>query len=183
MSEAVNGFGGMTQALRQVVIGISDAKVSRDPDSMLVTYALGSCIAVCLFEPVARVAGMLHIMLPDSTLDLRKAEANPWMFADTGVAQLLRHMAAHGAAERRLKVRLAGGAQVMNDGGIFNIGKRNHTAVRKILWKAGLMVDGEATGGEVSRTVRMEVGTGRLWVREGGRLDRELPLKGSSYGR
>ncbi len=163
--------------LRQVIVGISDAKVSREPQSVLVTYALGSCVAICLFDPTVRVGGLLHIMLPDSSLDPRKAQANPYMFADTGLPALLRAMALEGAVERRLKVRLAGGANVLDDRGVFNIGKRNYTAVRKLLWKAGLMVEGEMVGGEVSRTVRMEISTGRCWVREGGRAEREMPCE------
>jgi chemotaxis protein CheD len=170
-------------AARQLVVGISDAKVSREPGSVLVTYALGSCVAVCLFDPAIQAGGLLHIMLPDSSLDLKKAEANPYMFADTGLRELLRQMTMIGANTRRLKVRLAGGAQVMDDRNVFNIGKRNYNAVRKLLWQAGLMVDGEAVGGDVSRTVRLEVETGRMWVREGGCGDRELPLRGSVYGR
>ncbi len=179
MSDINQCFAGS----RQLVVGISDAKVSRDPGAVLVTYALGSCVAVCLFDPQAKASGMLHIMLPDSNLDPKKAEASPCMFADTGWAELLRLMAALGADKRRLKIRLAGGAQVMDDRNIFNIGKRNYNAVRKLLWQSGLMVDGELVGGDASRTVRMEVDTGRLWVREGGCGDRELPLKGSVYAR
>jgi chemotaxis protein CheD len=168
---------------RQLVVGISDAKVSRDPEATLVTYALGSCIGVCVFDPVAKVGGLLHIMLPDSALDLKKAEANPHMFADTGIASLLRMMAATGAMQRRVAVRLAGGAQVVDARDVFSIGKRNYAAVRKILWKEGLLVGGEMVGGEVSRTVRLEVGSGRFLVRESGRPECEIPLKESRYGR
>lgn len=169
--------------LRQILVGISDAAVSRDTGSMLVTYALGSCIAVCMFDPVARVGGMLHIMLPDSALDARKAQMNPFTFADTGVPALLKKMNSSGAIDQRITVRLVGGAQVMNDGGLFSIGKRNHTAVRKVLWKTGLLVDGEAVGGDVSRTVRLEISTGRVWVREAGLSDLEIPLKEPRYAR
>ena len=71
-------------------------------------------------------------------------------------------------------VRLAGGAQVLDGDGVFQIGKRNYLAARKILWKAGILISAEAVGGEVSRTTRLEVGTGRMWVREGGGLEKEL---------
>jgi len=158
-------------------------KVSRDPEAVLVTYALGSCVGVCMFDPVVKVGGLLHIMLPDSALDPRKAEATPHMFADTGIASLLRMMAATGAVQRRISVRLAGGAQVVDARDVFSIGKRNYAAVRKVLWKEGLLVDGEMVGGEVSRTVRLEVGSGRFAVRESGRAERDIPLRERRYGR
>jgi chemotaxis protein CheD len=162
----------------RLVVGISDAKISRDPTATLVTYALGSCVAVSIFDRAARIAGLLHVMLPESSLDRGKAEQNPWMFADTGVPALIHAIGHQQSRPRGLAVCLAGGAQVLNDGALFSIGKRNYAAVRKALWKAGLMVDGEAVGGEVSRTVRVEVGTGRVWVRESCGAEIEMPLKG-----
>jgi chemotaxis protein CheD len=173
----------LVAASNQLVVGISDAKVSRDPSVVLVTYALGSCIGVCMFDPLAKVGGLLHIMLPDSALDPKKASANPHMFADTGVADLLRQMLGCGATKRHITTRLAGGAQVLDPNNVFSIGKRNYAAVRKILWKQGLLVEGEMVGGEVSRTVRLEVGTGRFLIREAGQAERELALKESRYGR
>ena len=109
--------------------------MTSETDSELVTYALGSCIAVAIWDPLARVAGLLHFMLPDSAID-RVSGGNeaPFRYADTGTPKLFRSAYEHGADKRRLIVRLAGGAAVFNDAGIFNIGHRNLTAVRKILW-------------------------------------------------
>jgi chemotaxis protein CheD len=154
--------------MRQLVVGVGDGGVSRDPDAMLVTYALGSCIAVMLHDPVARVGGMVHYMLPESSMALEKSQTHPWMFADTGIPLLLRAALEHGADKRRLAICAAGGAQVMDDNGVFNIGKRNCLALRKALWKAGLTARAEETGGTVSRTVRLEVGTGRVWLHIAG---------------
>jgi chemotaxis protein CheD len=162
----------------RLIVSISDAKVSRDPEATLVTYALGSCVGVITWDAAAGVGGLLHVMLPESSLDPGKAKENPYMFADTGVPELIRHMREQGAATPRLSVRLAGGAQVLNDATLFSIGKRNYAAVRKALWKAGLLVDGEAVGGDVSRTVRMEVRTGRAWVKEGCGTELEIPSRG-----
>jgi chemotaxis protein CheD len=158
-----------------LVVGISDCKVSQDAESVLVTYALGSCIAVTMYDPVAKIAGMLHYMLPESAIDASKAAQIPCMFADTGIRALLERVKAGGAQPRRMVVRLTGGAQVLDGEGVFQIGKRNYLAARKILWKAGIFVAAEVVGGEVSRTVRLEVGTGRMWLREGGGVERELP--------
>lgn len=157
-----------------LVVGISDCKVSQDAESVLVTYALGSCIAVTMYDPVSKVGGMLHYMLPESLIDAGKAQRNPCMFADTGIPVLLELVKAGGAQPRRMVVRLTGGAQVLDGEGVFQIGKRNYLAARKILWKAGILIAAEAVGGEVSRTVRLEVGTGRMWLREGGGVEREL---------
>ena len=157
-----------------LVVGISDCKVSQDSEGVLVTYALGSCIAVTMYDPVSKIAGMLHYMLPESSIDAIKAQKNPYMFADTGIPKLIESVKAGGAQPRRMVVRLTGGAQVLDGEGVFQIGKRNYLAARKILWKAGILIAAEAVGGEVSRTVRLEVGTGRMWLREGGGSEREL---------
>jgi chemotaxis protein CheD len=161
-------------ALSSLVVGISDCKVTREADAVLVTYALGSCIAVTMHDPLTKVSGMLHYMLPESAVDFKKAEQNPFMFADTGIPRLIEALRAAGGDGKRMVVRLTGGAQVLDSRGVFQIGKRNYLAARKILWKAGILVAAEAVGGEVSRTTRLEVGSGRLWVREGGATEREL---------
>lgn len=154
-------------------VGISDCLVSGDPTAVLTTHALGSCIAIVIYDPVARVGGMLHYMLPDSGLDATKAHKRPFMYADTGIP-LLFHMAYDfGAVKARLIVSAFGGAQAIHTGNGFNIGKRNHTAMRKIFWKAGVMVNGEDVGGTVPRTVRLELETGRILVSVGGE-QREL---------
>lgn len=165
--------------MKSLVVGISDCKIGWDTEDLLITYALGSCIAVALYDPVAKVGGLLHYMLPDSALDRNKAQQNPFMFADTGIPRLFDAARARGAQPGRMVVRLAGGAQVLDTQGTFQIGKRNYLAARKILWKAGILIASEAVGGEVSRTTRLEVATGRMWVREGAGTDSELTSRGA----
>jgi chemotaxis protein CheD len=155
-------------------IGIADCAVTNDPEAVLVTYALGSCIAVTLYDRVSHVGGLLHLMLPDSNLITTRAQSNPYMFANTGIPLLFNRAFELGAEKKRLIVRLVGGAQVMDYGGVFNIGKSNRLSARMILWKAGIPIHGEEMGGTVSRTVKLEVGTGKLWVREGAQADHEL---------
>lgn len=160
--------------MRTVVVGIGDCKVTDEPVEM-VTYALGSCIAVVIWDPVARVGGLLHFMLPESAVDRdTQGRANPYRYADTGTPLLFRAAYEKGAEKRRLVVRLAGGANVVDAGAVFNIGRRNYAAVRKILWKAGVLVHGEDVGGAVSRTVRLEVATGRCTVSTPAGGTREL---------
>lgn len=160
--------------MKSLVVGISDCKVSQDLESVLVTYALGSCIAVALYDPASKVGGLLHYMLPESSLDAQKAQQNPFMFADTGIEALFQAVRSSGGNPRRMVVRLAGGAQVLDGEGVFQIGKRNYLAARRILWKAGVLISAEAVGGEVSRTTRLELATGRMWVREAGGIEKEM---------
>lgn len=149
------------------VIGIGDCFVSNDPESILITYALGSCIAVVIHDPVSRVGGLLHYMLPESSLAIEKARERPYMFADTGIPLLFQHAYQMGAVKSRLEVAAFGGAQVMDANGTFNIGKRNHLALRKIFWKAGVLAHNEDVGGTVSRTVKLEIGNGQIVLRRG----------------
>jgi chemotaxis protein CheD len=161
-----------------VVVGVGDCRVTGDPESTLVTYALGSCIAVTIYDPVARVGGMLHFMLPESGLDRAKAQQRPFMFADTGIPLLFHSAYERGAVKQRLIVTAAGGAQLMDANGVFNIGKRNCLALRKILWKAGVMLRAEEVGGMASRTVRLEIGSGRVSLRGAGEREREMMAAG-----
>jgi len=160
--------------MTSITVGIADCKLSAEPNSALVTYALGSCIGLAIHDPIARVGGLLHFMLPDSSIHPDKAAENPFMFADTGIPILFKRSYEMGAQKRRLTVRALGGAQLLGDEGIFNIGKRNIQALRRILWKAGVMLQCEATGGSDSRTVRLEVDTGRIFWHSAGGAEQEL---------
>jgi chemotaxis protein CheD len=109
-------------------------------------------------------------MLPDSAIDrARRGGDNPFMFADTGIPRLmLSCICARGASKQRLVVHAFGGAQMMDDGKLFQIGKRNCLAMRKILWKVGILLSGEVVGGERSRSVKLEIATGRVVLQEAG---------------
>lgn len=166
--------GGEREITSQLTVGVGDCKVSDDGGSVLATYALGSCIAIAIHDPVAAVAGLLHFMLPESSLNPEKASRSPFIFADTGIPLLLYAAYQLGARTDRLVVRVVGGARMMDENGVFDIGKRNHLASRKILWEAGVIIGGEEAGGTMSRTVWLEVATGRFWIREPGMADREM---------
>ena len=143
-------------------------KVSNDPESVLVTYSLGSCIGVAVYDVAAKVGGLLHFMLPESSLDPSKAQKNPHMFADTGIPALFKATYALGAAKQRMKVVVAGGAQVLDQVGFFNIGKRNHMAVRKIFWKNNVMINYEDVGGNSNRTVKLTIRDGKTLLKVSG---------------
>jgi chemotaxis protein CheD len=158
-----------------VVIGVADCHVTSDTANVLVTYALGSCIAISIYDPVARVGGLLHFMLPEAPPGAAQAGKSPYMFADSGIPMMFREAYEKGAQKRRLRVCAAGGAAIMDEQGVFNIGQRNCLAMRKIFWKAGVIVHAEDTGGKIARTMRFEIASGRIFLRSPeGPGEREL---------
>lgn len=158
-----------------VVVGVADCHVTGDRSDVLITYALGSCIAVSIYDPIAQVGGLLHFMLPEAPADSARTGKNPYMFADSGIPMMFHQAYEKGAQKRRLRVRVAGGAQIMDEQGVFNIGKRNCLAMRKIFWKAGVLVQAEETGGTTPRTMRFEMASGRICLRSpDGSAEREL---------
>lgn len=164
-----------------LITGVADCQTSADASTVLVTYALGSCIGLVVHDPAARVGGLLHYMLPDSGIDTAKADKHPYMFADTGIPRLFEKVSRLGGERRRFVVTAVGGAQVLDLKGAFNIGQQNHLALRKILWKTGVLIHSEDVGGTVSRTVRLEIATGRVLLRKGDQPEQELkasPVKG-----
>jgi chemotaxis protein CheD len=168
--------------MSSLIVGIGDCKVSKDPQDVLVTHALGSCIAVLIHDPVAKVAGLLHYMLPESSLDADKAGKRPFMFADTGIPLLFKSAYQLGAVKARMVVMAAGGAQMLDPNGTFNIGQRNHTAMRKIFWKAGVIVHKEEVGGTSSRTVRIDVESGRVQLRTSGEPEHDMTINTKKKG-
>jgi len=159
---------GARQPTKQLVVDISEIKVCADPDTTIVTYALGSCIAVMVYDPVRQAAGMIHYLLPLSKASPAKAAQTPAMFADTGVPLLFESMYKLSCQKKDLIVKVAGGGALYDDKGTFNIGKRNYTVLRKLLWKNNVIIKREDVGGTKSRTVRMHVGSGRVTVHSHG---------------
>lgn len=156
-----------------VTIGISDMAISRSPDDELITYSLGSCLGLLLHDPVTKIAGMVHCLLPLSSMDAARAASKPATFVDTGVVALLQAVLDSGADKRRLVAKAVGCANMIVDQGLFRIGERNYTVLRKVLWKNGIMIAAEDVGGTIARTVRLHVGTGRAVVRANGQ-EREI---------
>jgi chemotaxis protein CheD len=142
-------------------------KVGREADT-LVTHALGSCLGLMIYDPVARVGGLLHAMLPQAKINPEKAETNPLMFVDTGVPALFEKVYALGGEKGRLIVKAAGCARPLQSGEMFRIGERNYTVLRKMLWKNNVLLAAEAVGGTVSRTVYFDLSNGTVSVCCGG---------------
>ncbi len=153
---------------RRLVIGIGELAVSNRPGDVIVTHALGSCIAVCLFDPVASVAGMLHFLLPEARINPERAQKQPAVFADTGIPLLFESAYEYGLVKRRAIVKLAGGAEMVQAAGAaFNTGRRNALAAKNLLWRSGVFVSRQEIGGTGARTLHLAVADGRLQIVNG----------------
>ena len=152
----------------KVVVGIADFAVSNNPSVILTTYSLGSCLGISIYDPVVKVAGLLHIMLPDSGIDKAKATRSPAMFLDTGFPLLLNAAAELRADPSRMQICVAGGAQIMDSVGFFNIGKRNHQMLMDLLNRGSLRLKAEEVGGMVNRTMHVHVSSGDVILKISG---------------
>ena len=150
-------------------VGISEMKVTDCPDDILVTYSLGSCIGVTIYDPEAMVGGMIHCMLPLSSHNKSKSEINPCMFTDTGIVKLLKAIYDLGGSRKRLIVKAAGASNLLDDQGLFMIGKKNHAIMRKVLWKNNILIASEDVGGSKARTLYLHMATGITIVKSGGK--------------
>ncbi len=158
----------------KIIVGIADMQVADNPGATLITYSLGSCIGVTIYDPAAKVGGLLHYMLPDSQIDGQKAQKNPWMFADTGIPLFFKEAYKLGAEKRRMQVKVVGGSQILDESGFFNIGKRNYMALRKIFWANNVLIHAEDVGGTVNRTLSLELPSGNVFVKTSGDGIREI---------
>jgi len=112
------------------IVGVADMKVSNNPKESIITYSLGSCIGLVIYDPVVKVGGILHYMLPESSIDKSKAADRPYMFADSGIPRLFKTAYQLGAAKQRMRIYAAGGAEILDQKGFFNIGNVFHGTVR-----------------------------------------------------
>lgn len=154
-------------------IGISDMKIVRNSGT-LVTYALGSCIGICLFEPAIKLAAMIHILLPTAPPgDI----SNVFKYADTAIAETLRKMEAFGATKRKLTAKIAGGAKMFDMPGnsdFGNIGSRNAETVISNLQRNGISVAGRDVGGTVARTLFFDAETGVATIKTFGQPEKKM---------
>lgn len=151
---------------RCLFVDVGDVAVSNSSADVLKTSApVGSCVAVCLWEPEAGVAGLLHFLWPDSKLNPEQAESQPARFADTGLLLLFDRAGRFGATKGRCKVWLVGGADIADREGSDKWAKRNVLAARSVLWKAGILLDGEDVGGTKARRATVSVTDGQLTVK------------------
>ncbi len=154
----------------KITIGIADMKMAQYQGE-LITYALGSCIGICLYDPKLKLAAMVHIMLP---LNMEAGRKNPMKYADTGIRETLKEMEKKGAMRSRMIAKIAGGAkmfEVSGNGSLGNIGQRNIESVRMTLKREGIRLVAENTGGSVARTLSFDPATGQGCIKSYGKAD------------
>jgi chemotaxis protein CheD len=156
---------------QKVVVGIADLAVSNNPTLTLATYSLGSCLGISIFDPVTRVGGLLHVMLPESKIDPDKAQRQPAMSMDSGIPALFRAAYELKAEKHRVQICVAGGAQVMDSSGFFSIGKRNYEMLKAILKEHGLKIHADQVGGMVSRSMYLNLATGEVRLKVSGQSE------------
>ncbi len=150
---------------QRIVVGVADFAVANQAQMIISTYALGSCIGLVAYDSSVQVGGLLHLMLPESSLSPEKAGTQPAMFADTGIPLLFNALAGMRAQRSRTQIYIAGGASVLSGPDSFKIGERNIIAVKKMLAVYGCRVAGAEVAGTVNRTLHLEVGTGQLSIK------------------
>lgn len=150
---------------QHVVVGVGDMAVSDNPDVTLSTYALGSCVGLVAYEPQRQVGGLLHLMLPDSTISAEKAARQPAMFADTGLPLFFRELATFKILPGRVRLLMAGGANVILGRDPFRIGERNVQATAAYLGSHSHPLRHAAIGGSVNRTLHLELATGVVRIK------------------
>lgn len=153
----------------KLIVGVADMKLSAQAGDVIVTHALGSCLGIAIHDPAVHVGGVLHVMMPVSSINPEKAKANPYMFVDTALPMFFQKLYAKGCEKRRMVVKVAGGANVHGKGNDrFAIGKRNYMMLKKVFWKNGVLIESEEVGGSSARTMYLEIGTGKVWLSTAG---------------
>ena len=157
---------------KQLVVGIGDMKLGRQ-EGTIITYALGSCIGIALYDPMIKLGALVHIMLPERV----NSDANIFKYADTGVRETLRKLYAYGAVKHRLTAKIAGGAKMFDMKGgssLGNIGDRNAQSVKRVLAQEGIRGLKEDTGANYARTMSIDLQTGMVLIKTFGRPELRL---------
>ena len=147
----------------KITVGIAEGRIAFG-GQMLVTYALGSCVGICLYDSKIKIAGLAHIVLPDE--NSATVKSNPYKFAKSGIPALIMEMQKHGADKKRMTAKIAGGAKMFHTGGLeWDIGEKNTVAVRQTLRMAGIRIVAEDTGANYGRTLEFCADDGTVQVK------------------
>ena len=153
--------------MSQIHVGIGDFAICDRPGDVIKTFALGSCVAIAIHDRVKKLSALMHVALPDSSINPDKAKEKPAYFVDTGLPLLLDLLKEKGVARHSISIKLVGGSAIMDETRRFDIGKRNVLAIKKLLWRKRLGTIAEDTGGNISRTVTISVDTGEVLISSG----------------
>jgi chemotaxis protein CheD len=154
----------------ELIVGVADCQATNRAGAVVTTYALGSCLGVTCYDPVAKVGGLLHAMLANSRLH-HQAAARKAMFLDTGMADLVSRVQQCGGNPRQFEFKVFGGARVLQADEYFNIGTRNVQAMREIAAQFSLRIRVWEVGGQVNRTIRLHLADGRVRLRMPGQQE------------
>ncbi len=154
--------------MAQLVVGISDMAISTKPDDKLITYSLGSCLGVTVYDPAVTIGGMIHCLLPLSNASKKQPVENPCMYVNTGVSLLIKMLIRQGAKKDRLIIKAAGGAHMHGRTLLFNIGEKNFATLQKLLRANNMPLAGKDVGGTIPRTCMLDMATGRTSIRTFG---------------
>lgn len=163
--------------MNETNVGLAEYAISRNPDDVLVAYGLGSCIGVVMIDPVSRLCGLLHAVLPRAMDGMDSVEHNPHKYVENGIESLIALLKKEGASPSRLTVRIVGGANMLLASGLtqaFEIGSRNIEAARTTLNRLKMPPVAAEVGGHTGRTVRVYVAESRVTVRVIGEKEREI---------
>lgn len=150
------------------MVGIGELKFGNSPDLVLTAPNLGSCLGIAVYDPKKKQGAMIHCLLPNSKTNPEKASAQPATFVDTGVVLLLNGLIQRGSVLKDLIIAVAGGSNINDSENVFEIGKKNYTVLRKVLWKNNLLIKAENIGDSVSRTISLNIESGEIWLRISG---------------
>lgn len=171
-------IGSLLGFERKLVVGVAGLAVSNNQNVVLATYSLGSCLGITIYDPVSRTGGLLHAMLPDSSINPAKAAEQPGMFVDTGVSALFRAAYELHAQKHRVQICVVGGAQFLDKTGFFNIGQRNSDCFLALVRQHGLCVRAQEVGGLVSRTIHLNLTNGEVRLKTSGQTAETILFKG-----
>jgi len=152
------------------LLGIGEWDVSHEPETVLSAPNLGSCLGISIYDPKLKRGAMMHCMLPLSQSNPEKAKDNPGLYVDTGFVMMIQRMIENGSNKRDLIITVAGGSNINDANNVFEIGKKNYTILKKLLWKNSLLLKGEHCGSNVSRTISLSIASGDVFVKVSGEI-------------
>jgi len=160
-----------------ISLGLGEHAISRDPEDVLVAYGLGSCLGISMVDPLTRISGLLHAVLPGAVNGVPSSDPNSYKYVDSGIEDLLAALVKEGANKNRLIVSIVGGANMLISPGLknsFDIGTRNMETARKTLQRLNMSIAAEEVGGHTGRTVHVYVADSRVTVRVIGEKERNI---------
>lgn len=149
-------------------VGIGEMVMSESPDDVISAPNLGSCVGVAAYDPTKKLGAVIHCLLPLSKSNPERAATQPYAFVDVGVVKMFEELFAKGVDKKNLVITVAGGANINDTNNVFEIGKKNYTILRKILWKNNMLIKAEHVGEGNSRTLTLKMDSGEMWVKTNG---------------